>query len=144
MNRQIYFILMRDSSEEPCVPLTKTNKLREQEGGRFRPRGRPSGGIWYLTQKNSSCSQRNNSSSRSKGTDCDSRCHGGGEGWLLLLAEKGCKSPLMSVVGGTFHFFLNEPPLHRWTPPLSDPGADETLWDHWTPSFTLTLAAKHL
>lgn len=94
---------------------------RARGGGRFRPRGRPSGGIWYLTQKNSSCSQRNNSSSRSKGTDCDSWCHGGGEGWLLLLAEKGCETPFMSVVGGTFQFFLNEPPLHRWTPPLSDP-----------------------
>lgn len=108
MNQWIYFILMRDSSEEPCVPLTKTNKLREQEGGRFIPRGRPSGGIWYLTQKNSSCSQRNNTSSRSKGTDCDSRCHGGGEGWLLLLAEKGCKTHVSS--------WRNFPVLSEGTP----------------------------
>lgn len=38
MNQRIYFILMRDSSEEPCVPLTKTNKLGERWVG--------VGGLW--------------------------------------------------------------------------------------------------
>lgn len=33
IKKLIYFILMRDSSEEPCVPLTKTNKLRGLRGG---------------------------------------------------------------------------------------------------------------
>lgn len=47
MNQRIYFILMRDSSEEPCVPLTKTNKLREQ-GGALDPVEGPLGGsgVW--------------------------------------------------------------------------------------------------
>lgn len=44
MNQRIYFILMRDSSEEPCVPLTKTNKLREQGGGGLDPVEGPVGG----------------------------------------------------------------------------------------------------
>lgn len=59
MNKRIYFILMRDSSEGPCVPLTKTNKLGELGRGEFGALGRPTGGIWCLTQKNSSWSQRN-------------------------------------------------------------------------------------
>lgn len=63
IKKLIYFILMRDSSEEPCVPLTKTNKLRGlRGGGYFGPCGRPLGRIWCLTQKISSWSQRNNAS----------------------------------------------------------------------------------
>lgn len=44
MNKRIYFILMRDSSEGPCVPLTKTNKLRELGRGSLDPVEGPLGG----------------------------------------------------------------------------------------------------
>lgn len=45
VNKGIYFILMRDSSEGPCVHLTKTNKLGELgRGGGLDPVVGPLGG----------------------------------------------------------------------------------------------------